>query len=64
MSDPINIERVARLVGNHEDVTATDEERALAKKLRRIGDKMERQGYLPGIRRAHMLRVLREEAGR
>lgn len=64
MTDPLNITRIAKLVGKREDLTATPRERAIAKKLRKLGEKMERDGYLPAIRRAHMLRVLHEEAGK
>jgi hypothetical protein len=54
-------EVIAKLVGNNEDLTATEREREIAKKLRDIGKKMEREGYLPELRRKHMLRVMQIE---
>jgi hypothetical protein len=55
---------IAKLVGNGDDVTATPREREIAAVLRKLGAKMEREGYLPELRRRHMLRVMREECGR
>lgn len=64
MTDPVNMLRIAKLVGNNEDVLATPVERVIAARLRKIGEKMERKGYLPPLRRQHMARVLRELATR
>jgi hypothetical protein len=52
------LDTVARLVGTGDDVTATDDERAIAAVLRRLGEKMEREGWLPELRRRHMARVM------
>jgi hypothetical protein len=58
----IDIDRIARLVAGRIDITATQKEQEIAKQLRRIGERMEREGFLPSMRRAHMLRLLHDEA--
>lgn len=62
MTTPASLDRIARLVSGREDVTATPEERAIAKKTRSIGERMEREGYLPSLRRDRMMRVMMDEA--
>ncbi len=54
---------IAALVGNNEDVTATTREREIASKLRTLGERLERKGYLPELRRRHMLMAMRLEMG-
>lgn len=60
----VRLAMVAKLVGRTEDVTATPREREIAAYLRRLGERMERKGYLPELRRKHMMRVMQREAMR
>lgn len=58
----VRIDMVAKLVGGHHDMTATEDEERIAKRVRRVGEKMEREGFLPELRRIRMQRVMMDEA--
>lgn len=61
MSQVINgvrLEMVAKLVGGIEDVTATLREREVALVVRRVGERLERKGLLPALRREQMKRAM------
>jgi hypothetical protein len=63
----ISPDRVARLVSGHLPLDATRREHEIAGKLRKLGEEMERKGYLPDLRRREMRRRMLEmvrEAGR
>lgn len=63
----VRLDVVARLVGSKfygEYDDATPDEFRIAAKIRTLGAKMERQGYLPAIRRQHMQRAMVNEAQR
>lgn len=54
----VRLDVVARLVGNQEDVTATPRERDVAAKVRQVGERLERKGVLPELRRRQMVRAM------
>ena len=56
-------ERIARLVSGHAVPDATIREHLIAGKLRKLGEEMEREGYLPAIRRQRMVAVMMREIG-
>lgn len=59
----VRIAAVAQLVAGNPLASSTDERR-IARKAQRIGEKLERQGWLPDLRRKRMLDVIVREAFR
>ena len=60
----VRIEVVAIMVGGTPVLTATPDERRIALYTQRVGEKLERQGWLPDLRRKRMLDVIVREAVR
>lgn len=54
----IDLERVAALVSGKPSLMATREEHRIAEAARKYGEKLERQGYIPAVRRAAMQREM------
>ena len=61
--DQPNPDTIARFVSGHQVPDATIREHLIAGKLRKLGEKMEREGYLPAIRRQRMVAVMMREIG-
>ena len=58
----VRIDVVALLVAGHPLPAATQDERRIALHVQRVGERMERQGWLPDLRRRRMLDVIAREA--
>lgn len=58
----VRVAMVARLVSGVPDIMSTPDERRIALHVQRVGEKLERKGYLPSLRRSRMLAVIVEEA--
>lgn len=54
----IRLEMVAKLVGRTAAGTATPREREVARKVRQVGERLERKGYLPELRRRQMMQAM------
>lgn len=58
----INLDRVAQLVSGRFPIDATQDEHRIAENVRRYGEKLEREGYMPQFRRPAMMRRMVELA--